>query len=626
MQRLKQINNQDLRMKQIIIYSLCLGSMFTAFSCKNNSTVKAKSGSDTAAVRLYSEKANKFFDAAFDELTNRHPMQLAYLGIKKDFGKWDDISDSFSMADLEITKRQLADMEKNIVKDSLDAQGKLSYALFKFNAERTIKGAKYLYHNYPVNQEDGLYAEVPTFLMNIHRIDSLQDAKDYIARLNGVPALFDQLIVKLKTRAEKGIIAPRFVFPKVINSSKNVLKGMPFDATAKKSDLLEDFSGKLDKLKIDDNAKKELMTQAKDALLKSVKPAYEKLIAYLGELEKKATTDDGAWKFPDGDNFYKEQIKDITTTNMTPDEIFALGQKEVERIHSEIHEIMKKLNYKNDNLQEFLAFMATDKSSFYPNTDAGREKFLKQATGYVDVMRSRLDEIFITKPKAPIVVKRVEPFREKSAGQAFYDQPAPDGSRPGRFYVNLSDMNAIPVYQLEALAYHEGIPGHHMQIAICQELKGVPKFRRYGEYTAYVEGWGLYCERLGKDMDLYKDPVQDFGRLSMELLRAARLVVDPGIHYKHWTREQAIDYFKKNTAEPPAECVKAIERYIIWPGQATAYKVGMNKILELREKAKKELGTKFNIREFHDVVLTSGAVPLSVLEDLVNDYIKNKKG
>jgi uncharacterized protein (DUF885 family) len=290
---------------------------------------------------------------------------------------------------------------------------------------------------------------------------------------------------------------------------------------------------------------------------------------------------------------------------------------------------MKQVNFKNDNIHDFFKFVEdpNNRKSFLPNTDDGKQEYLDIATKYVNTMRGRLDEIFITKPKAQIVVKAVEKFRESSAGSAFYEQPAIDGSRPGRFYVNLVDMTQSPLYQLEALAYHEGIPGHHMQISIAQELTGVPKFRKYGDYTAYVEGWGLYCEQIPKDMGgFYSDPYSDFGRLTMELLRAARCVVDPGMHYKHWSRTQAINYFKQNTAEPPIECEHAIERYIVWPGQATAYKIGMNKILELREMAKKELGLKFSIREFHDVVLTKGAVPLDVLEENVKAWVKTRKG
>jgi len=312
---------------------------------------------------------------------------------------------------------------------------------------------------------------------------------------------------------------------------------------------------------------------------------------------------------------------------MTPQQIYDFGLSEVARIQGEIHGIMKQVNFRNDNIQDFFAFVKDpeNKRSFLPNTDAGRAEYLARATDYVARMKARLDEIFITKPKADIIVKAVEKFRESSAGSAFYEQPAIDGTRPGRYYVNLVDMTQSPLYQLEALSYHEGIPGHHMQISIAQELTGIAQFRKYGDYTAYVEGWGLYCERLPKEMGgFYSDPYSDFGRLSMELLRAARCVVDPGIHYKHWSRTRAINYFKQNTAEPPMECEHAIERYIIWPGQATAYKIGMAKILELREKAKKQLGNKFNIREFHDIVLTRGALPLDMLEENVNAWMKNK--
>jgi uncharacterized protein (DUF885 family) len=360
-----------------------------------------------------------------------------------------------------------------------------------------------------------------------------------------------------------------------------------------------------------------------------MKPAYEKLIAYLTELEKKSSTTVGAWTWPDGDNYYKLAIRQTTTTEMTPEEVYQLGLSEVARIQGEIKLIMKKVNFKSDNVQDFFHFMTSDTNriSFFPNTEAGKQAYLDLATKYINTMKGRLDEVFLTKPKADIIVKAVEKFREPSAGTAFYEQPAIDGSRPGRFYVNLYDMTQSPIYQVEALAYHEGIPGHHMQISLAQELTGVPQFRKYGEYTAYVEGWGLYCERLPKEMGgFYTDPYSDFGRLSMELMRAARLVVDPGIHYKHWTREQAIQYFKDNTAEPPIECEHAIERYIVWPSQATAYKVGMNKILSLREMAKSKLGDKFNIREFHDVVLSTGAVPLDILEENVNKWVAAKMG
>ena len=285
-----------------------------------------------------------------------------------------------------------------------------------------------------------------------------------------------------------------------------------------------------------------------------------------------------------------------------------------------MREIMKKVDFKGD-LQAFFEFMRNDEQFYYPETDEGRQRYLDEATAYIDTMKGELDKLFITKPKADLTVKRVETFREKSAGKAFYQQPAPDGSRPGLYYANLYDMKAMPTYQMEALAYHEGIPGHHMQIALKQELEGLPMFRKFGGYTAYSEGWGLYSELIPKEIGFYKDPYSDFGRLAMELWRACRLVVDTGIHTKKWTREQGIEYYVSNTPNAKSDAVKMVERHIVMPSQATAYKVGMIKILDLRAKAKKALGDKFDIRKFHDVVLTSGALPLNVLEDMVDDYI-----
>jgi uncharacterized protein (DUF885 family) len=287
-------------------------------------------------------------------------------------------------------------------------------------------------------------------------------------------------------------------------------------------------------------------------------------------------------------------------------------------------EIMKKVHFKNDNLQDFFAFMRTDKQFYYPNTAEGKEAYRVKAVKIIDDMKKELDKLFLTKPKADIVVMPVEAFREKSAGGAFYEEPAIDGSRPGRYYINLYNMADQATYQMEALAYHEGIPGHHMQIAIAQELKGIPKFRMHGGNTAYVEGWGLYSEKLPKEIGFYQDPYSDFGRLAMELFRAARLVVDTGIHRKHWTREQALAYFKENTPNPEGDNKKEIERYIVWPSQATGYKIGMNKIMELRENAKKKLGDKFDLREYHDVVLTSGPVPMNILEEMVNTWVEKK--
>lgn len=568
------------------------------------------------------DKANAFFEDTFNRDVMSSPVYQTYMGIKKDYDKWDDNSEEKARKDLAQAKDDLAKLN-SIKRAQLDTATQVSYDLKKQALEASIADFKWRYHTYPVNQMYGTHSMVPAFLINQHQISNVKEANDYIARLNGVPDVFDQLITGLEIRADKNIIAPKFVFPHVIDSSKNIIKGAPFEQ-GDDSTLLADFKRKVNALKIDQAEKDALITKATDALKTAVKPAYSKLINYIAQLEKRADERDGAWKFPDGEAFYNNALKRTTTTDLSAKEIHAIGLAEVSRIHDEMRAIKEKVGFKGD-LNAFMQFMKTDKQFYLPNTQAGKTQYLSEAKGLIDNMKTRLDELFIVKPKADMIVKRVEAFREKAAGKAFYQQPAPDGSRPGIYYANLYDMEAMPTYQMEALAYHEGIPGHHMQIAISQELEGVPKFRKFGGYTAYIEGWGLYSELLPKEMGLYEDPYSDFGRLAMELWRACRLVVDTGIHDMKWTRQQGIDYYVNNTPNATSDAVKMVERHIVMPSQATAYKVGMLKILELREDAKKQLGDKFDIRQFHDVVLKNGPVPLNVLEGFVNEWVASKQ-
>jgi len=550
------------------------------------------------------------------------PVYQTYMGIKKDYDKWDDNSEEKALKDLAQAKADLVTLN-SINRAQLDTATQVSYDLKKQDLEASIDDFKWRYHNYPVNQMFGTHSMVPAFLINQHQISNVKEANDYIARLNGVPGVFDQLITGLEIRADKNIIAPKFVFPHVIDSSKNIIKGAPFEQ-GEDSTLLADFKRKVNALEIDQAEKDALISKATEALKTAVKPAYSKLINYIAQLEKRADDRDGAWKFPDGEAFYNNALKRTTTTDLTAKEIHAIGLAEVSRIHDEMRAIKDKVGFEGD-LNAFMQFMKTDKQFYLANTEAGKAQYLSEAKGLIDNMKTRLDELFIVKPKADMIVKRVEAFREKAAGKAFYQQPAPDGSRPGIYYANLYDMEAMPTYQMEALAYHEGIPGHHMQIAISQELEGVPKFRKFGGYTAYIEGWGLYSELLPKEMGLYEDPYSDFGRLAMELWRACRLVVDTGIHAMKWTRQEGIDYYVNNTPNATSDGVKMVERHIVMPSQATAYKVGMLKILELREDAKMQLGDKFDIRQFHDVVLKNGPVPLNVLENFVNEWIASKQ-
>ena len=456
----------------------------------------------------------------------------------------------------------------------------------------------------------------------MHRISNVKEAKAYISRLKEIKRLFNEKINWMKTQEKMGILPPKFVFEKALSDSRNIITGKPFTRSNFDSTLLKDFKKKITQLELKEEDKAQLISEANLALFNFVRPSYEKLIAYVEELDKKVEKNEGAWSLPDGEEYYKYRLKKITTTDLDAEKIHQIGLSEVRRIHTEMEKIKNQVKFKGD-LKDFFKYIKTDKKFRYPDTKQGREDYLKDAHAVVKKMEEFLPQIFNTLPRAKLKIKPVEPFREKTAGIAFYQGPAMEGSRPGTYYVNLYKMADNPKYKLEALAYHEAVPGHHMQISIATELADLPYFRRTAGFTAYSEGWGLYSELLPKEYGFYKDPYSDFGRLNMELWRACRLVVDTGIHAKKWSREKAINYLKENTPNNELEIVKGIERYFIMPGQAVAYKVGMLKILELREKAKRELGDKYDIRKFHDVVLRNGAIPLTILERQVNNYIKN---
>lgn len=569
-----------------------------------------------------SEKANALFEEIFMESVMSSPMSQTYLGIKQDYDKLDDYTETASAQELERAKANLAKLQ-TIDTDALDEQTILSWNLMNDQLNQEIESYLWRYHNYPVNQMFGMHSGLPSFMINQHIVRSEEDAQAYISRLGEFKRVLGELEANLYKRAELGILAPKFVYPYVLSDIDNVVSGAPF-SEGDDSTLFADFKGKLAQLELDAETKTDLIAQAEKALLESVGPGFASLSNTVKAIEAQADTRDGAWKLPDGSEFYNFALARTTTTDMDADTIHDIGLAEVNRIHKEMREIMKQVGFAGD-LQDFFEFTRTDPQFYYPETPEGKQAYLDQATALIDDMKTRLDSLFKVKPLADLVVKAVEPFREKSAGKAFYQRPAPDGSRPGTYYANLYTMKAMPIYQMAALAYHEGIPGHHMQIAIAQELEGIPKFRKFGGYTAYTEGWGLYAELLPKEIGLYEDPYSDFGRLAMELWRACRLVTDTGLHAKRWTREQAIDYLLQNTPNAESDIVKAIERYIVMPSQATAYKVGMLKILELREKAKSSLGESFDIREFHDIVLKQGALPLATLESIVDSWINNKQ-
>ena len=570
------------------------------------------------------ERLDAWFQDTFMETVQRYPQFLAQLGIKERMDEWNDPSREAALENLEFTRAKLEELKANFDRDDLDTQRKLSYDLWVKDAEDALEGDKWYYYRYPFNQMFGAQSRIGPFLINNHRIDNVEDAENYIARVRGVDEYLGEIVATADKSAEMGIAPPKFVYDHVLRDSRNMLSGAPFDPEADLNPILADFTKKVDALDIDDDARERLFTDMIDALQTDFTRGYEAVIVEMEEQQAVASTDDGVWKLPDGAAYYADRLKDYTTTDMSPDEVHQLGLDEVARIQDEMREIMKEVGFEGD-LQEFFEFMRTDEAQIYEDSDAGREAYLSDAADMIDTMKGRLGEVFLSVPKAELDVRRVEAFREQSAGKAFYNRPAADGSRPGIYYANLYRIGDMPKYQMEALAYHEGIPGHHMQFAVTQELDDLPMFRKFGGVTAHSEGWGLYSEYLPKEMGFYEDPYSDFGRLAMEIWRAARLVVDTGLHHKEWSREKAIKYLQDNTPNPDGDIIKAIERYIVMPGQATAYKIGMIKILDERERVREALGEDFDIREFHDIYLAAGPVPLDIVEQRMNEYIAAKK-
>ena len=559
------------------------------------------------------KKFNEFLDKKFDEMLQRNPEFAASLGLKYNYGQWSDRSIEHGRRELKIEKDVL-DTLLQFDKSKLDSQSLLSLRLYQEYIKNAEEAQKWEGYFYELNQMGGVVTDMPAFLVNVHSADSLSDIEDYIQRLRNFKYPFEQTIENLKYSQSIGVVPPAFTFPYVKESIDQMIQSF---SNTNNNELINDFNAKLAKFPISASKKDSLKQAAQMAIKESVLPAYQNMDKFWDEYTLQAKASHGVWSLPKGKEFYQYCLKSNTTLEISPEEVYKKGLEEVARIQDEMRIIMKQVNYRNDSLQDFFHFVRTNKQFQYSPDDAGRKALLADATRYFEETNKKIPELFNIKPKAPCVVMAVEKFREKSVGGAFYENPTLDGKRPGRYYVNLFNMGDNPKYQLEALTAHEAIPGHHMQIAIAQELTGIPNFRKHGGNTAYIEGWALYSEKLNKELGFYTDPYSDFGRLSMEIFRAARLVVDVGIHHKRWTKEQAIDYFMKNTANAEGDIYKEIERYFLWPGQATGYKIGMNKIVELRDKYKKKHGANYDIRKFHDIVLMNGSVPLNVLEELV---------
>ncbi|TCD06623.1 DUF885 domain-containing protein [Erythrobacteraceae bacterium CFH 75059] len=539
------------------------------------------------------------------------PVSRAYRGIRDDdYGRWDEYTRAADERRDALLQDTAARMRAQFDPATLPEADALSWRLFDAMARRSASLVPFREYGYIFDQMNGQQSQLPAFLINIHSVGDAAQARAYVSRIAGLGTALDQLAAESRRRADAGVMPPRWVYAHVLSDIRNLLDAGDGNA------VLTDFSGKVDRLDLPAAEKSRLKAAAVAAWNAQARPAYERLRAEMERQQALAGTDDGVWRFPRGGEYYSALLASYTTTDLTADQIHQLGLDEVARIHAAMRAIMQQVGYRG-TLQQFFEYTRTDPRFYHTS----REAYLADVDRVMAAMTARLPDYFATLPTHPLEVRPVEAFRERSAGKAFYSRPAPDGSRPGIYYVNLYNLRDMSRNELEALAYHEGVPGHHLQLSIQTALGEVPPFRRFGGVTVYSEGWGLYSEELGKDMGFYTDPYSDFGRLGMELWRAARLVVDTGIHHKRWSREQAIRYLADNTPNPPGDIEKAIERYIVYPGQATAYTIGKLEIMALRERARRELGPRFNIKGFHDAVLLSGPVPLDILRENVDRWI-----
>jgi uncharacterized protein (DUF885 family) len=589
----------------------------------------------TEEVTSQSETArlNAWFEVKYEEELMMSPISLTFQGRKERYGEIDDMSEGAEDKQLEWKRQTVAQMKSSFDYQALTDDAKLSYDLWEYQYDQALASTNFRRNHYVFTQMQGVHTFLPTLMMSFHKVDSLSDMVAFNSRLNELGRALDQLVERAKLGVEAGVRPPRFSYEIVIKQAGDVISGKPFDDSQTDSSLWANAQEKVAALlkadTIDQVKADELLAQANATLVSNLQPAYQNLIAFMqSDIANSSADAKGASTLPNGAAYYAERLSNQTTTNISAEEVHQLGLSEVKRLRAEMEALMVKAGF-DGSLQEYFAYIRDNKDSeeyYYPNTDAGRQGYIDDASAAIENIKAQLSDYFGILPKADLVVKRVEPFREQDGAPQHYFSSTPDGSRPGIYYAHLSDMSAMPKNELEVIAYHEGLPGHHMQIAIAQELEGVPTFRTQAGFGAYAEGWALYSEKLAKEMpSTFTTNNSDFGRLGSEIWRAIRLVVDSGMHHKGWSEQQAVDYFSSNSPAPLETIRTEVQRYLVWPGQATSYKVGMIDIQRLRKLAEDELGDKFDIRGFHDAVLDGGSLPLSMLDRKVKQWIAGQK-
>lgn len=568
---------------------------------------------DSESARLY-----RFFEDSFRRRIARDPLSQTGLGIKTGQDRWPDPSDAHAAEDIALVRADLAALQR-FDRKALTPEALLSWRLFDYRERQALKAYRWRGNRYPVCQMRGPQRNIPQTLINNHAIADRADAEAYVARLRGVKTYLAAIVEGLEAQARAGVRPPHFSYAKVIGNCANLITGAPFDSGAD-SPMLADFKAKVVKLDLSAPVKDRLVADANAALLEGFGPGFRHLIDWLRASEAVMLRNDGVWSLPDGDAYYAATLDLETTLPISPQDIHKTGLEETKRIQDRMRGVMKRVGF-DGTLEQFFVHLRTDPKFYYPDTTEGKAAYLDAMRGKIAAVEARLGEIITRIPKGKVIVKPVEPWLEKSAGTAGYFEGTADGSRPGILYVNTITTKNLPTYELSSLSYHEGVPGHHLQNAVALELSELPAFRRTASYTSYDEGWALYAEQLPYAMGLYDDPYQEFGQLSMELMRAGRLVVDSGLHHLRWTREQAIDWFDTNIAANHADNVKEIERYIVGPAQATAYETGKLKMMALRERAQAKLGAAFSLPRFNDALLGEGPLPLAFLDETINAWI-----
>ncbi|PHR62935.1 MAG: DUF885 domain-containing protein [Robiginitomaculum sp.] len=615
-----------------------LATIFALTACGPNTSTNSPAESVAVAysvetVQAETDRLNAWFEVKYEEDVAFSPISQTFLGRDTNQDKIDDFSVEADDTQREWRRQTIADLRASFDYDKLTPDAKTSYDIWVYQGKQAEASLPFRTNGYVFEQMRAVQGFFPQLLIAFHRVKEAGDMDNYLARIGGSARALDQLIVRSKRNAQTGVRPPYFAFEQVIVESTKIISGAPFDDSGVDSAIWADAKTKIAKLleeeKINQQKADQLTAAIRASLLADWKPAYERLIAWQKEDQANATPQaHGVSELPNGAAYYNERLANQTTTNLTANEIHEIGLAEVDRLRGEMQSVKDAFGFEG-TLPEFFIFLRETKDDdrlYYPNDDEGRHGYIVDATAAIDKIKAELPNYFGILPKADLVVKRVESFREQDGAPQHYSSATPDGSRPGTYYAHLSDMTAMPKRELEVVAYHEGLPGHHMQISIAQELKDIPTFRTQTFFNAYAEGWALYSEWLAIEMSgTYEDPLSQFGRLGSEIWRAIRLVVDTGLHSKGWSEQQAIDYFLANSAAPEAQARAEVRRYIVLPGQATGYKIGMLKIQELRRRAEAELGEQFDIRAFHDTILGGGAMPLTILERRVDEWIADTK-